>query len=353
MGRRTQAWHMVQASKAEALLAVEFYNTTGERRSIEAFVVHMHLPWLYLLHAGFRQAGTDYRYWRDLDSGRKVLERVDGEPKTWDLARCARERWPRDDEPVRKNLEFFIGLRNRIEHRYQESIGLMVAGHAQAMLVNYEEELVDTFGSNEGLADRLRFPVFLSSLTPDGVESIKRIRAKVPARTLRYINDFREGLDADVAADARFEFRVHLVPQTGPRTEADLAINFVQADTLDPADREALERLGRAGLVAKHTRDRPVQNLGRHKPGHVVSEVASRIPGFNMADHTAAWKRHRARPEAGADDPAATDERYCIYDEPHGDYLYTEAWIRKLVREARGPYGATAPAGAGRSEEGS
>jgi hypothetical protein len=329
---------MVQASKAEAMLAVEFYNTTGERRSLEAFVVHMHLVWLYLLHAEFKKDGTDCRYWRTADSGRLVLERVDGEPKAWELGRCVRERWPRDEEPVRKNLEFFIGLRNRIEHRYQESIGLMVAGHAQAMLLNYENELVGAFGLAEGLADRLRFPVFLSSLTPDGVESIKRIRARVPGRALRYINDFREGLDAAVADDARFEFRVHLVPQTGPRTSADLAINFVQADAIDPADRAVLERLGQTGLVARHTRDRPVQNLGRHKPSHVVSEVAAKVPGFNKTDHAAAWKRHGTRPETGAEDPAATDERNCVYDQPQGDYLYTDAWIKKLVREARATY---------------
>jgi Domain of unknown function (DUF3644) len=334
MGRRTKAWHMAQASKAEALLAVEFYNTTGERRSLEAFVVHMHLAWLYLLHARLERAGTDYRYWREDANGRRVLERIDGEPKTWDLARCAHERWA-DGDAVRKNLEFFIGLRNRIEHRYQESIGLAVAGHAQAMVVNYEAELVDAFGAAEGLADKLRFPVFLTSLTPEGVASVKRLRAKIPARTLRYINDFHGGLGAEVASDARFEFRVHLVPQTGPRTDADMALNFISVDDLTAEERAMLERLGQTGLIARHTRDRPVQNLGRHRPAQVVAEVATHIAHFNMADHTAAWKRYRVRPERGATDPAATDERYCVYDEPHDDYIYTDAWIKKLVRDTQ------------------
>lgn len=127
MGRRTRVWHMVQASKAEALLAVEFYNTTGERRSLEAFVVHMHLAWLYLLHAELLRDGTDFRYWEARADARRRLVRLDGEPKTWELARCARERWNNDNDPVRRNLEFFIGLRNRIEHRHQDAIGLAVA----------------------------------------------------------------------------------------------------------------------------------------------------------------------------------------------------------------------------------
>jgi hypothetical protein len=200
---------MLQASKAEALLSVQFYNTTGERRSLEAFVVHMHLAWLYLLHAEFLRDSVDYRYWEARSDRRRRLVRVDGEPKTWELARCARERWTTDNDPVRRNLEFFIGLRNRIEHRHQDAIGLAVAGHAQAMILNYENELVAAFGADEGLADRLRFPVFLSSITPQGVDAIKRLRSKLPARTYRYINDFREALDSAIAEDARFEFRIH------------------------------------------------------------------------------------------------------------------------------------------------
>jgi hypothetical protein len=333
---------MVQASKAEALLAVEFYNTTGERRSLEAFVVHMHIAWLYLLHAEYMRDSVDFRYWETRLNGRRCLTRVDGEPKTWELTRCVRERWANDTDPVRANLEFFIGLRNRIEHRHQDAIGLVVAGHAQAMILNYENELVGSFGDEESLADRLRFPVFISSITPNGVDAIKRIRAKLPARALRYINDFHGGLHAGVTEDARFEFRVHLVPQLGPKTDADLAVNFVQLKDLDPGARDALERLGKSGLIAKQVKLAPVQNLGMYKPQAVVDRVAIKVPGFSMADHVEAWKRHAVRPPSDADDPAATDARYAVWDEPHRDYLYTDAWVRKLTREAQGGYGASA-----------
>ncbi len=153
MDRRTREWHILQAAKAEALLAVEFYNTTGERRSLEAFVVHMHLAWLYLFHAELVSKGVDFRYWERRHGGRERLVRVDGEPKTWDLARCVEDRWSNENDPIRRNLDFFIGLRNRIEHRYQEAIGLAVAGHAQAMILNFENELVAAFGTAEGLAN--------------------------------------------------------------------------------------------------------------------------------------------------------------------------------------------------------
>lgn len=334
MGRQTRAWHTLQASKAEALVAVDLYNSTGQRRSFEGFVVHMHLAWLYLLQAEFRRDHVDFRYW----DGPRRLERIDGEPKTWDLARCSRQRWSKAKDPVRLNLEFFIGLRNKIEHRFQEGIALTVAGHAQALLMNYESEIVSQFGSAEGLADRLRFPVFLSTLTDSGLAALKKIRSSIPARTARFIDQFHATLDEKTTSDSRFEFRMFLVPHIGPKSQADMAITFVQQKDLTKKELAALQDLGRTGVVATRTRQVPVQNKGTFRPSAVVARVRSEVPGFSIGDHTRKWKEHKARPPAGAPDPTDTDARYCLYDEPVETYLYTEAWVRKLIKEGRTEY---------------
>jgi hypothetical protein len=110
---------MLAASREEALNAVEFYNRPGARRSLEAFLVHMHIAWTYLFQAQFERDGTDYHY-RDPKSPRRYL-RIDGERKAWELERCVTQRWPPND-PVRKNLELTIHLRNRIEHRYARGL---------------------------------------------------------------------------------------------------------------------------------------------------------------------------------------------------------------------------------------
>jgi hypothetical protein len=153
---------MVDVSKDEAQLAVRLYNDPSEPRGFEGFVVHMHLAWLYLLQAEFHRDGVDYRYWRKVGRARR-LDKVDGEPKRWDLARSVQERWIDAKQPVRANLDFFISLRNKIEHRYsrqQQALAAVVSGQAQALLLNYEEELTSQFGSHASLATRLRFPVF-------------------------------------------------------------------------------------------------------------------------------------------------------------------------------------------------
>jgi hypothetical protein len=55
-----------------------------------------------------------------------------------------KERWD-DNDPVRKNLELSIGLRNKIEHRYHEATTLVTSGYAQALLLNFEEELLTRY----------------------------------------------------------------------------------------------------------------------------------------------------------------------------------------------------------------
>ena len=147
-------------------------------------MVHMHLAWLYVLHAELTRDGVDYRYWSQQGRSRR-LERVDDEPKRWELTKCVRYRWPNEKDPVTANLMFFVGLRNKFEHRYarqQESLTTVVSGQVQALLLNYEEELTSQFGVGSSLATRLRFPVFIRSFTDEGERTLRRLRAQLPRR---------------------------------------------------------------------------------------------------------------------------------------------------------------------------
>jgi hypothetical protein len=79
MARPPRWQSTLDASVEEACLAVRLYNDPAEPRSFEGFVVHMHLAWLYLLHAEFIRDHVDHRYW---DPNRKKrLLKIDGEPK--------------------------------------------------------------------------------------------------------------------------------------------------------------------------------------------------------------------------------------------------------------------------------
>jgi hypothetical protein len=224
---RAKWWHMLQGSKKEALLAVDLYNRPGDDRRLEAFVVHMQIAWTYLLHAKFERDKTDYWY-RDPRTNRRI--RIEGEFKTWELGRCIMQVFPNQEHPVRRNVEFFIGFRNKIEHRYETLLESVVAGKCQSLIMNYERQLVDTFGAEEALADRLRFPVFLSSLSDEAVEALKETHKRLPKRLTQYVDEYDAMLADEVRSDYRYDFRVLLIPQTGPRTEADVAMRFVRLE---------------------------------------------------------------------------------------------------------------------------
>ena len=70
------------------------------------------------------------------------------------------------------------------------------------------------------------------------------------------------------------------------------------------------------------------------KPKRAAAEVEKQIPFvFKVAHFTETWKTLKVRPPYRSVHPEQTDERYCIYDELHKDYGYTEAYIKKLVRD--------------------
>jgi Protein of unknown function (DUF3644) len=180
--------------------------------AFEGFVVHMHVAWLYLLHARFIRDNIDYRY-RDQQKPRRFVK-VDGEYKRWELARCVEQRWPDPNDPARKNLEFFIGLRNRIEHRHARrdvNVALAVGGHAQALLLNFEDELTSGVGIQYSLATVLRFPIFIGTFTTEGTEALIKLREQLPTNLKRFIAEFHHGLTDEVATGTRFELRLRVV----------------------------------------------------------------------------------------------------------------------------------------------
>ncbi|HUD05486.1 MAG TPA: DUF3644 domain-containing protein [Candidatus Saccharimonadales bacterium] len=263
----------LDASKAEAVLAVDLYNQSNRSRRLEGFFVHIHMAWLYLFEAQYQRDHLDYYY--RLSNGR--YERVDGEPKTWDLTRFVRAQLT-DGESVRKNLELTISLRNKIEHRFEEATTVATAGYAQSLLLNFEERVTAVFGQEQSLGSELRFPIFVGTLTREGSIRLADAQRQLPKKTRKFLTDFEAGMNPSVIQDHRYEFRVRLIPKIGSKTEADLALSFVRQDELSDDERLALEELGRAGTVIVRDQTRAVASDDLMKPTPVAAEIEARIP---------------------------------------------------------------------------
>src|SRR5207245_10380680 len=129
-------------------------------------------------------------------AGRAVrYVKVDGEPKHWDLSECLRQYFADKNPPEQKNLEFLIGLRNKIERRHLPEFDAALYGECQAALLNLEGLLVAEFGERYALAEQLAISLQFSRVVPEEKVKVARVLATSSVKNVKdYIEKFRAGL---------------------------------------------------------------------------------------------------------------------------------------------------------------
>lgn len=332
IGKRVR--QLLDKSRDAAILAVDVYNKPSTRFRSEGFIVMMNVAWTSLFHAYFQRSGVKYFY-REKGSRRYV--RVDGQRKAWELAECVREYFGDENPPVRENLRFFLRIRNQIVHRFLPALDLDIFGECQAHLLNYERILLKEFGSRFSLQESLAIPLQLLSTTPAWRQRVMKELQSREYRTVKnFIDTYRANLRDDVWRGDEYSFRVFLIPKIGNHeTSSDVAVEFVPYDSTDPEQLKQYEQL--AAFVRE--RQVPVVNPGKLKPSDVCHRVKERI-GVDMhasSHHVRCWRYFDVRPPSGSKQPARTKAKYCQYDAPHGDYVYTDEWVALLVKELAKP----------------
>jgi hypothetical protein len=64
----------------------------------------------------------------------------------------------------------------------------------------------------------------------------------------------------------------------------------------------------------------------------VAQQVAQKLgKKFDVPLHTKAWKYYKIH--KSGKQAEGCDTRYCQYDEPHSDYIYTEEWVLFLINK--------------------
>lgn len=327
---RPPAWrHTLDEARRQALVAIDFYNRPGDRRSFSDFIVHIHLAWQNLLHADRmrRKAEIFYRE----SGGRRIFKRnPDGSKKTWDLSQCLKHEF-NDNDPIRANVAFFVGLRNHVEHRFQDSVLVATAAEAHACIINFEAELVRRFGSRETLGSELKFPVFVQSLSPSRYEEQRNLRRGLPATVSNFITEFQVGLPEDIRSDERFAYRLLLLPMKGPKTEADLALNFVRQDDLSEEELQTL--LGQEGSVIVAEKYREAVHGDEMLPKAAAAEVEKRIPfKFSVNDFTAIRKVWQIGPaKSGDKEQLPGSDGYCLYSPAFKQFVYRPKLVDRMV----------------------
>jgi len=245
--RNEVAIHLEKA-RDSAFLAVETYNRPRTLFRSGGYIVLMCIAWTALLHAIFfnRHKRPFYRK----KNNRRHYEIVDGDKKAWELSECLAEFWGNDHPASRTNLEFFIKLRNKIEHRSMPGLDLDIFGECQALLFNFEDRLVTEFGDKFALNESLSLALQFSCFRNDAQQaSIRKLHKRLARDIKAYIDSFRSSLSTEQLQDMQFSYKVFLFPKPANRERgADLAVEFVKYDPHNP---EEMARINGAVALIK------------------------------------------------------------------------------------------------------
>jgi len=326
----------LQKARDSALLAVEVYNKPAVAFKSGGYVTLMVIAWTSLFHAIFYRKGCKPYYRK---SPRRY-ERVDGDYKHWELGECLRQYYGNDTgNPVRKNLEFFIPLRNRIEHRSLPEIDSTIFGECQAMLLNFDAMLEKEFGTRYCLRQSLSFALQMYPSSSNLAEAVKRNRAARAAAD--FIEQYRSSISADVLQSGQYAFNAFLIQVANHESRDALPIQFIHYDKLSEEQKRQLQPL----VAMVKYKQVPVANVDTIRVSDVAARVqqalgnpkitrgGKQIDKFNIAWHTRCWQHFKVRPPSNSSNPERTETKYCIYDKRHADYGYTEAWVQLLIEK--------------------
>ncbi len=110
-----------------------------------------------------------------------------------------------------------------------------------------------------------------------------------------------------------------------------MAVEFVNWNALSDEDKSNYQKV--SAIIKDKIVKQPVSNANMLKPIDVRNIVKEKTNvELSQSNHTDLWKAFGVRPTTNAESKFDTMTKYCIYDEPHNDYLYTVEWANFIIR---------------------
>lgn len=329
--RKSKAKMLLENSIHSALSAVEIYNKPNDNFRLEGYIILMIVAWTKLFHAYF-QATLGEKYFYKEKNGR--YKKIDGDKKAWELKTCYNKfqslhSHEKINEAVIKNLDFFIILRNKIEHRFWSGSELDASlfGECQALLFNYENMLSNLFGPDYSINASLTFALQFSQMqTPEQIYSQRVLLSNDMKDIQKYIQNYRSSLTQATYDSQEYSVKLLQIPKVSNTNRSDLSIEFVNWNALNDEDKKSYNKI--TTLIKDKKVIHPVLNASLLKPSKVISLVEERTgEKLSQNSHTLLWKAFGVRPGTNAETKFETNEKFCVYDEPHNDYLYKTEWV--------------------------
>lgn len=293
-----------------ALCAIKTFNDPLIRFKSETFIVLMVIAWTYLLHAYYRSAGVEYRYFDQRPKRRRFHRTRHGAIRHWELERCLGDTRCPVDNDTKNNLRFLIGLRHEIEHQMTISLDTYLSGRYQACAMNFNEYIKRLFGARFGLDENLAYSIQFQRLMDSQFDTAET-DDDIPARLKAYIVDFDTTLSDEEYDSSRYSYRVWFTRKVvNRRGQADRVIEFI-----DPSSKQA--QALNEGYVAIRDREKD-----KFRAKDVVEQV--RNAGFTKfrvgSEHLRMWK---------AEDGKNRAKGYGV--DVRGTWYWYENWVKRCI----------------------
>lgn len=318
-----------------ALLAVETYNKPAVKFKSGGYIVLMCIAWTALFHSIFYRNKVKPIYKEK--NGR--FKKVNGEMQYWELKTCVAKYFSDSNNPIRKNLEFFIPLRNKIEHKFFPELDSNIFAECESLLLNFDKVVEKEFGVKYCLRESLSFALQLFPST-ETLRSATKSNKDYDC-VLSFINQYRSSISTEILNSGEYAFRAFLIQVANHKSKDALPIQFFPYDKMNDEEKKKVERIA-AMIKEKHI---PVANDDKMKPGAVVELVQAalgnktvqkgkkKVDKFNSTTHTLCWKKYKVRPDSRSQHPEITEPKYCVYDSMNKNYGYTQAWVDFLIEK--------------------
>lgn len=331
----------LEKARDSALLAIEIYNKPAVKFKSGGYICLMTIAWTALFHTIFFKR-KQKPYYKKNNSGHYII--IDGDYKHWELKECLDAYYKTDTQnPIRKNLDFFIPLRNKIEHRSIPEIDADIFGECQAMLFNFDEMLEKEFGPEYCLRECLSFSLQLFPSSKNLVDAVKQNPKN--KSIAEFIKKYRSSISQEVIDSGKYSFKAFLIQVANHEGDNTLSIQFANYDKLSDEQKANITKL----VAMVKFKEPTVANAYTIRPGEVCNRIQKvlgdhkvlssngkkHIDKYNLTWHIQCCKYYKIRPFKHDGLPEKTNTKYCIYDKRHNDYSYTEAWVKFLIEEMK------------------
>ena len=210
-------------------------------------------------------------------------------------------------EPTKKNLQFLIGVRNRIRHYAGHEIDSLIAPKIQANILSFKEAFKTVSVNLITIENESPYALQFSELSLQQTKQLLT-KGKSSSSLKTFILEFEGKLTPELRQSPEYQARVKLQVINRERGE----------------DLQYVEVLG----IGKESPDSVSATYLKEieKTKHTATEViemmeAEGFVGFRMKNHTDLWKsRDGKNPKYG----------YCY--EPAGRCFWYDKWINEVVR---------------------